>query len=218
VVQSAFGFQGQKCSACAKVVVVGNAYEPFLARLKPMVEQLHLGAATDPHFHVNAVIDAKAKAKIEGYIATGRSTGKVLAEVAKTNAAGHFIPPIVFTDLPENSPLIHEEIFGPVLVVQHAQTLDEALQKAQHAEYALTGGLFSRNPASIAKIQKEYRVGNLYINRTITGATVGRHPFGGGKLSGTGTKAGGADYLLNFLEPRTLCENTLRRGFAPEKS
>ena len=216
VVHSAFGFQGQKCSACSRAIVVGTAYDDFIVRLKDMVEGLRVGVATDPAMDVNAVIDAAAKAKIRGYIKKGKDDGSLLVQARLPEQSGHFVPPTVFVDVAADSALITEEVFGPVLVVERAKTVDEAVQRAQAVDYALTGGLFSRNPDVVEKVKKVYKVGNLYINRGITGALVGRQPFGGGKMSGTGTKAGGADYLLHFLEPRVMTENTMRRGFAPE--
>ncbi|MBI1364067.1 MAG: aldehyde dehydrogenase family protein [Proteobacteria bacterium] len=218
VVKSAFGFQGQKCSACSRVIVVGSAYEPFVARLKEMVDGLRVGAANNPVFDVNAVIDAEAKEKIESFIAIGKKDGKLLAQAAAPKGAqGNFVPPTVFTDLKKGSRLTQEEVFGPVLAVYKAATVAEAVDMAMDSAYALTGGLFSRNPETIAQVKRTYRVGNLYINRGVTGALVGRQPFGGAKMSGTGTKAGGPDYLLHFVEPRVVTENTMRRGYAPKE-
>jgi len=131
-------------------------------------------------------------------------------------ASGCFVPPTVFVDVKENSPIAEDEIFGPVLTVHKAQTIQEAVQMALRSDYRLTGAVFSRNPATIDYVQKAFKVGNLYINRGSTGAMVSRQPFGGGALSGTGTKAGGRDYLLQFVEPRIVTENTMRRGFAPK--
>ena len=215
VVKSAFGFQGQKCSAASRVIVVGSAYEPFIKRVKEMVDGLRVGAANNPAFDVNAVIDADAMAKIKSYIDIGKKDGKLLAQ-ATAPADGHFAPPTVFTDLKPGSRLTTEEVFGPVLAIYKAKDLGEALAMAQDSDYALTGGFFSRSPKNIEYVRENFLVGNLYINRGITGALVGRQPFGGGKLSGTGTKAGGPDYLLNFVEPRVVTENTMRRGYAPK--
>jgi RHH-type proline utilization regulon transcriptional repressor/proline dehydrogenase/delta 1-pyrroline-5-carboxylate dehydrogenase len=131
-------------------------------------------------------------------------------------AVGHFVPPTIFTDLPPGSRVLQEEIFGPVLAVIRARDLDEALDLANSSIYALTGGLFSRSPATIERVSREFSTGNLYINRGITGAIVGRQPFGGFKMSGVGSKSGGPDYLQQFMEPRVVTENTLRRGFTPE--
>ncbi|MDB5322039.1 MAG: pruA, partial [Phycisphaerales bacterium] len=128
---------------------------------------------------------------------------------------GFYVTPHVFADVPPDSPLAQEEIFGPVLAVIRAKNLDEAITIANGVKYALTGGLFSRSPSTIERVRREFRVGNLYINRKITGALVERQPFGGFKLSGVGTKAGGPDYLQQFMWPRTVTENTMRRGFTP---
>src|SRR5690606_8991946 len=127
-----------------------------------------------------------------------------------------FVTPTVVTDLKENSRLTREEVFGPVLAVYKADSIEKAVTMALDNDYALTGGLFSRNPKTIRYVREHFRVGNLYINRGITGALVGRQPFGGGAMSGTGTKAGGPDYLLHFVEPRVITENTMRRGYAPK--
>ncbi len=129
--------------------------------------------------------------------------------------AGYFVGAAVFGDLEQDSPIIHEEIFGPLIVFQRAADIDEAIWKANDSEYALTGGLFSRSPENIRKAKREFRVGNLYVNRKITGAIVGRQPFGGFGMSGTNSKAGGPDYLLQFINAKSISENTLRKGFAP---
>ena len=219
VVKAAFGFQGQKCSATSRVIVVGSAYETFTQRLAEMVQDLRVGAAYDPMHDANAVIDKEACAKINKYLKIGEKEGKLLAQAPASQellASGCFVPPTVFVDVKENSPIAEDEIFGPVLTVHKAQTIQEAVQMALRSDYRLTGAVFSRNPATIDYVQKAFKVGNLYINRGSTGAMVSRQPFGGGALSGTGTKAGGRDYLLQFVEPRIVTENTMRRGFAPK--
>ena len=214
VVNSAFGFQGQKCSACSRVIVVGSAHKQFNARLKEMVEGLRLGKPVDPTYDVNALIDSEAYAKTKLYIRIGEKDGTLLAQAPETKSKGYFVPPTVFTNLKKNSKLITEEVFGPVLAVFKAKTIEEAVNMAMDSEYALTGAIFSRNPTTIEYARKHFKVGNLYINRGSTGALVSRQPFGGGALSGTSTKAGGADYLLHFLEQRIITENTMRRGYA----
>lgn len=218
VVHSAFGFQGQKCSACSRAIVVGSAYDNFVERLSQMVKDMRVGTPLDPTSDVTAVIDSAAKEKIESYIQIGHEDGALLAQAPKPDIVGHFVPPTVFTDLKEDSRLTYEEVFGPVLAIYRAKNIEEALAMATDSDYALTGGLFSRNPKNIDYIRANYRVGNLYINRGNTGALVSRQPFGGGAMSGTGTKAGGPDYLLHFVEPRTITENTMRRGFAPKEN
>ena len=216
VVDSAFGFQGQKCSACSRVIVVGSAYEAFVQRTRDMVSSLRVGESDNPVFDVGAVIDEEAYEKCMNYIAIGDKDGKRLAQ-ADAPKGGHFVPPTVFTDLSAESRLTKEEVFGPVLAIYKADTIEEAVEMAMDNPYKLTGGLFSRNPKTIDYVRENFRVGNLYINRGTTGALVGRQPFGGGGLSGTGTKAGGPDYLLNFLEARVVTENTMRRGYAPKE-
>lgn len=215
VIQSAFGFQGQKCSACSRVIVLKECYDRFLERLAEGVKGIAVGDPRDPKNFMGPVVDAAAKKSILGYILEGEREGKSLVQVPFPGT-GHYVPPTVFVDLPPGSRLLSEEIFGPVLSVVRAENIDEAISIANSTIYALTGGLFSRSPANIEKVAREFAVGNLYINRGITGAVVGRQPFGGFRMSGVGSKAGGPDYLQQFLEPRVVTENTMRRGFTPE--
>lgn len=217
VLHSAFGYQGQKCSACSRLIVLEENYDKLLARLKAAAESLELGPVEDPRNMMGAVIDAGAKAKILEYIEIGRSEGKVLLERHFGHANGHYVPLVIFTDIQPHHRLAQEEIFGPVLSILKVNSFDEALDVANGTPYALTGAVFSRSPENIDKAKKTFRVGNLYINRGCTGAIVGRHPFGGFKMSGIGSKAGGPDYLLQFMVPRNVVENTLRRGFAPKE-
>ncbi len=215
VIQSAFGFQGQKCSACSRVIVLRDCYDRFVERLAEAVKGIAVGDPRDPKNFMGPVVDAAAKKSILGYIEAGEREGKSLVRVP-VPGTGHYVPPTVFVDLPPGSRLLAEEIFGPVLSVIRAENIDEAVSIANSTIYALTGGLFSRSPANIAKVSRELAAGNLYINRGITGAIVGRQPFGGFRMSGVGSKAGGPDYLQQFLEPRVVTENTMRRGFTPE--
>ncbi len=215
VVQSAFGYQGQKCSACSRAIVLADCYDRFVVRLVEVVKSIAVGLPEDPASFMGAVIDAHARERILAEIEAGRKEGRVAVQ-GEAPAGGNYVPPTVLVDLPAGSRLLREEIFGPVLAVIRARDLDEALAIANDSDYALTGGLFSRSPATINRVRTEFRVGNLYINRGITGAIVGRQPFGGFKLSGVGSKAGGPDYLLQFVEPRVVTENTMRRGFTPE--
>jgi RHH-type transcriptional regulator, proline utilization regulon repressor / proline dehydrogenase / delta 1-pyrroline-5-carboxylate dehydrogenase len=216
VVSSAFGYAGQKCSACSRAIVVGSAYDAFLARLAEAAASLKVGPAEDPGTVVGPLIDEEAHRKVRGYIERGRGEARLLLETDVSHlAGGYFVGPTVFADVSPLAAIAQEEIFGPVLAVIRAAEFEEALAVANATEYALTGGLYSRSPAHIARAKEAFRVGNLYINRPITGAIVGRQPFGGFKMSGIGSKAGGPDYLLQFVEPRTITENTLRRGFAP---
>jgi RHH-type proline utilization regulon transcriptional repressor/proline dehydrogenase/delta 1-pyrroline-5-carboxylate dehydrogenase len=218
VVKSAFGYQGQKCSACSRVIVLEGVYETFLRRLIDAATTLHVGPAESPATDVGPVIDVEAAAKIREYIQLGRTEAREVfsADIGELAEQGCYIGPHIFAEVLSTSRLAQEEIFGPVLAVIRAINFDAALTIANSTQYALTGGLFSRSPANVARAKQEFLVGNLYINRPITGALVGRQPFGGFKMSGIGSKAGGPDYLLQFVLPRTITENTMRRGFAPE--
>jgi RHH-type proline utilization regulon transcriptional repressor/proline dehydrogenase/delta 1-pyrroline-5-carboxylate dehydrogenase len=214
VVASAFGYSGQKCSACSRAIVVDAVYEPFVERLIEATRSLNVGKTENPDVTVGPVIDKSAQERILGYIEKGKQEGN-LALQGDTLEGGYFIPPTIITDVSPNATIAQEEIFGPVLAVIRASGFDEALDIANGTDYALTGGLYSRTPTHIDRASREFEVGNLYINRTITGAIVGRQPFGGFKLSGVGSKAGGPDYLLQFLDPRHVSENIQRQGFAP---
>ncbi len=221
VVWSAFGYQGQKCSACSRVIVPETLYERFLPRLIEATKSLRSGPAEDPGFQMGPVIDEEAYDRIRTTIETTRkdsSQGRLVhaGDVGELAREGYYIGPHIFADVPPSCALAQEEIFGPVLAVIKAKNLDESLAIANGTRYALTGGFYSRSPANIQRVRREFRVGNLYINRKITGALVDRQPFGGFKMSGIGSKAGGPDYLLQFVLPRTITENTMRRGFAPE--
>jgi len=217
IIQSAFGFQGQKCSALSRLITVGDVHEQLLPRLIEATAALTIGLPENPSTDIGPVIDRAALEKIQSYIDLGKRD-HTLAYQAQipSELPGFFIPPTIFTDVHSASRLAQEEIFGPVLSVLHTTDLNSALKIANDSPYALTGGLYSRSPRNIARVRSEFFVGNLYINRPITGAIVGRHPFGGFKMSGSGTKAGGREYLLHFTFPRVVTENTLRRGFAPE--
>jgi RHH-type proline utilization regulon transcriptional repressor/proline dehydrogenase/delta 1-pyrroline-5-carboxylate dehydrogenase len=217
VVHSAFDYQGQKCSACSRVIVLEANYDAFLNRLQEATRSLKIAPAEDPGSVVGAVIDAEARSRILAAIEAGKQEAKLLpvVDLGPLAEVGYYIAPHLFVDVPPRSKLAQEEIFGPVLAVLKVRDLDEALQVANGTMYALTGGLYSRSPEHIARVRREFRVGNLYVNRKITGALVDRQPFGGFKLSGIGSKAGGPDYLLQFVLPRTITENTMRRGFAP---
>jgi RHH-type proline utilization regulon transcriptional repressor/proline dehydrogenase/delta 1-pyrroline-5-carboxylate dehydrogenase len=217
VVQSAFGYQGQKCSACSRAIVLAPIYDRFVSRLVEAVRSLTIGHPEDPGNYMGPVIDARAKENILRFIEVGKLEGTLALQREVADLGGHFVGPTIFTDVPPEAVIAREEIFGPVLAVMKAQDFSEALRLATSTNYALTGGLYSRLPSHIEQAKREFRVGNLYINRKITGAIVARQPFGGFKLSGIGSKAGGPDYLLQFLDPRTITENTMRRGFAPEE-
>jgi RHH-type proline utilization regulon transcriptional repressor/proline dehydrogenase/delta 1-pyrroline-5-carboxylate dehydrogenase len=217
---SAFGYAGQKCSACSRVIVLASAYEAFVSRLIEATRTTVIGDPLDPGTQMGPVIDEAAAEKIRRYIEIGKKEGQLALDVTKVprEAQGKpFIGPHIFTEIEPHHRLANEEIFGPVLSILRADTFDEALSIANGTAYKLTGGLFSRKPSHLAQARREFRVGNLYINRNITGALVGRQPFGGFGMSGVGTKAGGREYLLHFTLPRACCENTMRRGFAPEE-
>jgi RHH-type proline utilization regulon transcriptional repressor/proline dehydrogenase/delta 1-pyrroline-5-carboxylate dehydrogenase len=216
--QSAFGFGGQKCSAASRVIVMEDIHDLFVRRLVESARLLNVGDPTKPGTDIGPVIDAEAGTKIRRYIEIGKQEA--------TLAFGHpatgeyngkpLVGPHIFTGVVATHRLAQEEIFGPVLAVMKAKDFDEALAIANGTPYKLTGGLFSRTPTHIEKARREFRVGNLYLNRGITGALVGRQPFGGFGMSGGGTKAGGAHYLRHFVDLRAITENTMRRGFAPE--
>jgi RHH-type proline utilization regulon transcriptional repressor/proline dehydrogenase/delta 1-pyrroline-5-carboxylate dehydrogenase len=214
VVQSAFGYSGQKCSACSRVVVVESVYDAFVERMVEATRSLNIGAAESPSTQVGPVIDANARNRIRDYIETGRQEAEVALEMPAPDT-GYFIGPVIFTGVSPDAKIAQEEIFGPVVTVIRAKNFQEALNIANGTNYALTGGLYSRTPSHIDQATAEFEVGNLYINRNTTGAIVARQPFGGFKMSGVGSKAGGPDYLLQFLEPRTITENIQRQGFAP---
>ncbi len=213
-VQSAFGYSGQKCSACSRVIVVEAVYDAFVQRFVEATKSLNVGEAELPSTQVGPVIDANAQSRIREYIEKGKAEATLALEMSAPDN-GYYVGPVIFKDVPADGIIAQQEIFGPVVAVIKAKDFSEALQIANGTNYALTGGLYSRTPSHIQQAQEEFEVGNLYINRTITGAIVSRQPFGGFKLSGVGSKAGGPDYLLQFLEPKTVTENIQRQGFAP---
>jgi RHH-type proline utilization regulon transcriptional repressor/proline dehydrogenase/delta 1-pyrroline-5-carboxylate dehydrogenase len=217
VAHSAFGYSGQKCSACSRVIVLQPIYNAFLTRLIEATRSLKIAPAEDPGSFVGPLIDDAARRRVLDYVEKGKRECRLVygGDVGPLQAEGHYVAPHIFADVAPTAVIAQEEVFGPVLAVLQARDLTEALAIANGVPYALTGGLYTRSPQSIARVKREFRVGNLYINRKITGALVDRQPFGGHKLSGLGTKAGGPDYLLQFLLPRTITENTMRRGFAP---
>jgi RHH-type proline utilization regulon transcriptional repressor/proline dehydrogenase/delta 1-pyrroline-5-carboxylate dehydrogenase len=217
VVGSAFGYQGQKCSACSRAIVLEAIHDTFLARLVEATRSLKVAPAEDPGSVVGPVIDEESRRRILAAIDQGKRDARLAfaGEPGPLSTEGYYVGPHIFADVPPTSTLAQDEIFGPVLAVLKARDLTHALEIANGTAFALTGGLYTRSPKNIARVRHEFRVGNLYINRKITGALVDRQPFGGFELSGGGTKAGGPDYLLHFLLPRTITENTMRRGFAP---
>jgi len=211
---SAFGFSGQKCSALSRLIVLDEVYDHFIERFIAACSSFPIGDPALPGTIVGPVIDAAAQEKILAIIEQGKKEAK-LAYQGKAPAEGWFVPPTVFVNVKPEHAIAREEIFGPVVAILRAKNLDEAFALVNGTDYALTGGLFSRSPKALERAQAEMFVGNLYLNRGITGAIVERHPFGGFKMSGGGTKAGGKEYLQNFLFPRAVVENVMRRGFTP---
>jgi RHH-type proline utilization regulon transcriptional repressor/proline dehydrogenase/delta 1-pyrroline-5-carboxylate dehydrogenase len=212
---SAFGFSGQKCSALSRLIVLDGVYERFVGRFLSACASVPVGDPAEPGTVVGPVIDAEAQGKILGIIAAAAAQWKPAFQGRVPGGAGHFVPPTVFAGVPPTAAVAREEIFGPVVAILRVQDMDEALRVAMDVDYALTGGVFSRSPSVLERAEREYLVGNLYLNRGITGAIVERHPFGGFRMSGGGTKAGGKGYLENFLFPRAVSENVMRRGFTP---
>ncbi len=215
ILASAFGFQGQKCSACSRVIVLDAVYDPFVKRLVEGARSLAIGPAEDPANTLGPVADGAQRDKILRYLELAAEEGEILYRCEVPDGEGFYVPLALVGGITPEHRLAREEIFGPILAILRARDFDQALEWANDCPYALTGGLFSRSPDHLARARTEFRVGNLYLNRGITGALVERQPFGGARLSGVGSKAGGPDYLLQFLDPRTVTENTLRRGFAP---
>ena len=215
VIVSAFGYNGQKCSACSRAIVVGSAYPRFLDRLVEAASSIAIGPPADPANFMGPVIDRQAFEQIREYIAVGLSEARCVLAGDVEREKGYYIGPTIFADVPPKARIAQEEIFGPVLSVMQAADFEEAIRLANDVDFALTGGVYSRSPAHIDQARRDFRAGNLYINRKVTGALVDRQPFGGFKFSGLGSKAGGPDYLLEFLLPQTVTENTLRHGFAP---
>lgn len=213
-VYSAFGYSGQKCSACSRVIVLEPVYENFMERFVEATRSLNIGPADLPGTEVGPVIDETAQGRIREYIEKGKQEAELALE-REASENGYFVGPTIFKNVSSDAMIAQEEIFGPVVAVTKVKTFDEALKVANGTDFALTGGLYSRTPEHIKRAYQEFEVGNLYINRGITGAIVARQPFGGFKLSGVGSKAGGPDYLLQFLEPRHISENIQRQGFAP---
>ncbi|MNK07447.1 1-pyrroline-5-carboxylate dehydrogenase 1 [compost metagenome] len=214
VLYSAFGFSGQKCSAASRVIVLEEVYDRFVDRLVESAKSIDVLPAENPKAYMGPVVDEEAYGRLLSTIAEAQQHHNMLYK-GNVPAGGYFVPPTIFGDVPADSRLAQDEFFGPVVAVIKAKDLTHALEIANSTEYALTGGIFSRSPANIARVKEELEVGNMYINRGITGAMVDRHPFGGFKMSGIGSKTGGPDYLKQFVEPAVVTENTLRRGFAP---
>jgi RHH-type proline utilization regulon transcriptional repressor/proline dehydrogenase/delta 1-pyrroline-5-carboxylate dehydrogenase len=214
VVSSFSGYAGQKCSACSRAIVHAAIYDSFLDRLKEAVLSLRVGNPEEPGTQVGPVIDRRAQSKIQEYIEIGKKEARLLVEGSVTGA-GWYVRPTVLADVALTDRVAQEEIFGPILAVMKASSFEESLTLANSTAYALTGGVYSRSPANLELARQRFDVGNLYLNRPITGALVGRQPFGGHRLSGVGAKAGGEEYLTQFVVTRVVSEQTLRRGFVP---
>ncbi|MFP4236629.1 MAG: L-glutamate gamma-semialdehyde dehydrogenase [Desulfonatronovibrio sp.] len=214
VVYSAYGFQGQKCSACSRVIVLENIYDKFVARLVEAAKSIKIGPAEDPANYMGPVVDKSARKNIMEYVELAKKEGNVLL-TRDVPEHGCYVPLTIVDGITPQHRIAQEEIFGPVLAVMKAKDFDQAIDWANSTRFALTGAVFSRSPSNLEKARKDFRVGNLYLNRGSTGALVERQPFGGFKMSGVGSKTGGPDYLIQFLDPRCVTENTMRRGFAP---
>jgi len=215
VLSSAFAFSGQKCSALSRAVVLEGIYDKFCDRLKAAVESLQTGDSTNPKFFLGPVVDQTSFERIKETIAKNKEL-YAFTKGVEPSKTGNFIEPHVFFDVDPDSELAREEIFGPVLAIIKAKDFDRAIEVSNGTKYALTAGIYSRMPSHIERAREEIECGNFYINRSITGAMVNRHPFGGYKMSGLGSKTGGPDYLKNFLEPRVMIENLVRQGFSPD--
>jgi len=219
VLYSAFGFQGQKCSACSRVIVLDPIYDRFIERLTEAARSVKLGPSENPANYMGPVADKAAQENCLRYVKIAEEEGNVLVkrEVSDDLKAtgGCYVPLTIVDGITKDHRIAQEEVFGPVLSILRAGDMDEALDIANSTRFALTGAIYSRSPANLERACKEFRVGNLYLNKPSVGALVERHAFGGFKMSGVGSKAGGPDYLLQFMDPRLVCENTMRRGFAP---
>jgi 1-pyrroline-5-carboxylate dehydrogenase len=207
VAASAFGYQGQKCSACSRAIVDEAVYDAFLEKLLSRVRALRLGPSTDPGSDMGPVINERAMRSILESVEVGRREGRLLlGGDAVADSSGHFVAPTVIADVSPGARIAQEEIFGPVLAVLRARDFEDALRVANDTEYGLTGSVYTRSRAKIERASRDFFVGNLYFNRKCTGALVGAHPFGGFNMSGTDSKAGGRDYLLLFLQAQSIAE------------
>jgi RHH-type proline utilization regulon transcriptional repressor/proline dehydrogenase/delta 1-pyrroline-5-carboxylate dehydrogenase len=214
IIQSAFAYAGQKCSAASRVLVCEAVADRLLERLSGAMEVLVVGQAESFGTDVPPVIEESAKQRVDSYARLAQSEGRLLGPAGELPRQGWFCSPRVAAELAPSSPVLREEIFGPLLAVERVSGVEEACDIVDELPFALTGGLFSRNPETVAAVEARTPVGNLYVNRAITGAKVGRQPFGGNRLSGTGIKAGGPHYLLQFVDGQVVTENTVRHGLA----
>jgi 1-pyrroline-5-carboxylate dehydrogenase len=201
---SAFGYQGQKCSACSRAIVDEKVYEPFLTKLAARAKGIRVGPVDDPGNYMGPVISAGARKTILEYIETGKQEGRLIAGGEPVSGDGYFLPPTIIADVDSKARIFQEEIFGPVLSVTKAKGFEHALALANDSQYGLTGAVYSNDPDHLQQAREQFHVGNLYFNRKCTGAMVGAHPFGGFNMSGTDSKAGGPDYLLLFLQAKSI--------------
>jgi 1-pyrroline-5-carboxylate dehydrogenase len=206
IATSAFGFQGQKCSAGSRAVVVRQVYDQLLAMVLDRVREIRMGDPVDPDVTMGPVVDSAAEEKILDYIEVGKREGELVLGGRKAEGEGYFIEPTVFSGVHQEARIAQEEIFGPVLAFMPARDFEDGIRIANSTEYGLTGSYFSRDPERIAFAKESIHVGNLYVNRKSTGALMGVHPFGGFNMSGTDTKAGGPDYLLFFMQGQSIAE------------
>jgi RHH-type transcriptional regulator, proline utilization regulon repressor / proline dehydrogenase / delta 1-pyrroline-5-carboxylate dehydrogenase len=216
IVQSAFAYAGQKCSAAARVLVHEAAADTLVERLAGAIEVLRVGQAEEFATEVPPVIEREAQERVLRYAEIAEREGRIAARAGPAPDTGWFCAPTLAVELPEGSPVNREEVFGPLLSVTAVGSVEEACDVVDSLPFALTGGLFARNPETVERVAARLPVGNLYVNRGITGAMVGRQPFGGNRRSGIGAKAGGPGYLLQFTEPRVITENTMRQGIPVE--
>jgi RHH-type proline utilization regulon transcriptional repressor/proline dehydrogenase/delta 1-pyrroline-5-carboxylate dehydrogenase len=216
IVKSAFGYAGQKCSAAARVLAHERIAGALTERLHGAMSSLVLGQADSFATDVPPVIEREAMERVRRYAETAERQGHVEVHAGERPGGGWFCSPALATDQPPGSPVLVDEIFGPLLAVERVRDMEAACDVVDGSPYALTGGLFSRSPRTVDEVVRRSPVGNLYVNRNITGAMVGRQPFGGNRRSGIGSKAGGPDYLLQFMEPRVVTENTMRHGLVVE--
>jgi RHH-type proline utilization regulon transcriptional repressor/proline dehydrogenase/delta 1-pyrroline-5-carboxylate dehydrogenase len=215
VIDSAFIYAGQKCSAADRILVHEAIADQLVERVAGAVQTLQVGQADTFGTDVPPVIEEEAQRRVLGFIE--QCGDNVIARHDQpVPASGWFVPPTAAAHLDPDAPVLVNEVFGPLLTIEAVKDVDDALGRIDALSYALTSGLFCRNPRTVEEVSRRNPVGNLYVNRRITGAMVGRQPFGGNRLSGTGTKAGGPDYLLHFVEPRVVTENTVRHGLVVE--
>ena len=205
-VQAAFGYQGQKCSACSRAIVSEKIYDTFVEKLVERTKKIAVGPSDDPNNYMGPVVSQSAMKTILDYIEVGKKEGKLLTGGKRAAGDGYFIEPTIIADIDPKARLAQEEVFGPVLAVIKAKNYDQALEIANNTEFGLTGAVYSKNPEKIKKAEETFHVGNLYLNRKCTGAMVGAHPFGGFNMSGTDSKTGGKDYLLLFMQAKAIAE------------